>query len=170
MLMPIAPSPRMRPTRALIIGFVGAAVGIAVIIGIVLLFRRDGGGLESGEFRAGQVEVLENQVEENGPIIYTSPGNFQIAIFVSQLADMSWTAFETRRLGCENALEWDSGAKVFADPCSRGVFLNAAGCVDVGISREVAPGVSQLRHYGVRIADRQLIVNLGQPNDGFCSN
>ena len=156
------------------------AVGVGVIIGITLFGNsgRDNINIGGNEFSAGLVEVLENQVEEGGPIIYSDRGNDgDDNIYLSRLEDSTWTAFDVRRLGCGESLEWQAVPEVFFDPCEAGAVINVDGCLDTvvaGIQNGQGENgqdteFSQLRHYDVRIEKDRVIVNLGQPDDGYCS-
>lgn len=156
--MPVAPRLSLNPKRAVLVGLVGVAAGVALVWGMSRLASTGDVTVRLGDdtFEAGEAGEMSRVIATDGPILYADAAGGRRDIWLQHLgADPAggWYAFDAHRPGAgrECTLEWQPAAAVFADPCD-GTVVEAHG--------EGLPG------YEVRIEDGALIVDLNAVGEG----
>ena len=150
--MPVAPKLSMNPRRAVAVGLVGVAAGVALVWGMSRLAGSGDVEVRLGDdtFEAGDPQNMSRAIADGGPILYADAAGGRRDIWLQHLGNdptRGWYAFDARRPGAGRActLQWQSPAAVFIDPCDNSV-IDANG--------EGLPG------YQVRIREGELIIDL----------
>ncbi|MCY3561125.1 MAG: hypothetical protein OXH20_08175 [bacterium] len=150
--MPVAPRLSLNPRRAVAVGLVGVAAGVALVWGMSRLASTGDVAVRLGDdtFEAGDPTEMSRVIATDGPILYADAAGGRRDIWLQHLGadpNAGWHAFDAHRPGAgrECTLRWQPNAAVFTDPCDDTV-VEAHG--------EGLPG------YEVRIEDGALIVDL----------
>ena len=156
--MPVAPKLSLNPRRAVVVGILGVAVGVALVWGMSRLAGSGEVTVQLGDetFSAGEVAEMAGVVARDGPILYADAAGGSRDIWVQHLGadpNAGWYAFDARRPGTgrDCTLLWRAEAAVFADPCD-GTVIEAHG--------------EGLPAYEVRITDGEVIVDLNAVGTG----
>ena len=122
--MPVEQRDPGQTVKAVILGV--AAVGAAVGFLLLVLWFTDRGAVEIGlgddTFEAGRIDVIAEEIRENGPIIYGELIGGRQNIILQHLGDNDddgWFAFDLIRPGQpdECQLEWNDARQAFFDSC-----------------------------------------------------
>ena len=117
---------------ALGVAAVGAAVGFLALV----LWFNDRGDIEitlgDDVLEAGRVDIIAEEIRENGPIKYGDLNGGRQNIILQHLGaddELGWYAFDLIRPGQpdECQLEWDSDNSLFRDSCDPSVEIPATG-------------------------------------------
>ena len=122
--MPVEQRDPRQTTKAIVLGVgaVGAAVGFLLLV----LWFTDRGAVEialgDDVFDAGRIDVIADEIAENGPIRYADLIGGRQNIILQHLGDdptTGWYAFDLIRPGQppECQLDWEPVAQIFIDPC-----------------------------------------------------
>jgi hypothetical protein len=156
--MPVASSLSLNPKRAVVVGLVGVAAGVALVWGMSRLASTGEVTVQLGDdtFEAGDPAGMSRIIARDGPILYADAAGGRRDIWLQHLgADpgRGWYAFDAHRPGTgrDCTLQWQPAAAVFTDPCD-GAIIEAHG--------DGLPG------YEVRIEDGELIVDLNAVGAG----
>ena len=107
--------------RALVLGAVAVALGLALLIGLSVAASRGdvkATGLGDQEFRAGRTDGLATQIRRDGPVIFPQPsGGRSGDIYVQHLGG-KWYAIAAGSRSC--TLQWTGTA--FRDPCTKATY------------------------------------------------
>lgn len=158
--MPVARGTDFNAIRAVVVGILGIALGIGLVVLMARLADSGSVDVQLGDdvFEAGDAENIAAEIDENGPILFGDAGTGTRDIIVHHLSDdplEGWVAFDARRPGSDRecALEWQQTARVFTDPCDDTVVIDADG--------------GDLPHYEVVVTDDgDLEVEINPRDDG----
>jgi len=112
-----------------------AAVAAAVGFLLAVLWFTDRGAVEIAlgdpTFEAGRIDIIADEIRENGPIKYADLIGGRQNIILQHLGDddeVGWYAFDLIRPGQpdECQLDWSETAEVFQDSCD-GTVITATG-------------------------------------------
>lgn len=156
--MPVAPRRSLNPKRAVVVGLVGVAAGVALVWGMSRLASSGDVTVRLGDdtFEAGDPAEMSRVIARDGPILYADAAGGNRDIWLQHLGtdpNAGWYAFDAHRPGAgrDCTLAWEPAAEVFTDPCDGTV---------------VAPHGEGLPAYEVRITDGELIVDLNAVGGG----
>lgn len=156
--MPVAPGLSLNPKRAVVVGVVGVAAGVALVWGMSRLASTGDVTVQLGDdtFEAGDPTEMSRVIAADGPILYADAAGGRRDIWLQHTGDSpteGWYAFDARRPGSgrDCTLQWRPAAAVFTDPCD-GTVIEAHG--------------EGLPTYEVRIEDGELIVDLNAVGGG----
>lgn len=156
--MPVAKRLSLNPRRAVFVGVVGVAAGVALVWGMSRLASTGEVTVRLGDdtFDAGDPAEMSRVIARDGPILYADAAGGRRDIWLQHLGANStdgWYAFDAHRPGAGRncTLEWQPAAAVFADPCD-GTIVEAHG--------------EGLPAYEVRITDGSLVVDLNAVGPG----
>ena len=121
-------------TKALVLGVgaVAAAVGFLLLV----LWFTDRGAVEialgDDVFEAGRVDVIAEEIAENGPIRYADLIGGRHNIILQHLGDdetIGWYAFDLIRPGQpdECQLDWHDDRQIFVDSCDSAAEIPPTG-------------------------------------------
>ena len=122
--MPVEQRDPRQTVKAVTLGV--AAVGAAVGFLLLVLWFTDRGTIEialgDDTFEAGRVDIIADEIRENGPIRYADLIGGRQNIILQHLGDddqVGWYAFDLIRPGQpdECQLEWNADAQLFQDSC-----------------------------------------------------
>lgn len=131
--MPVEQRDPRQTIKAVTLGV--AAVGAAVGFLLLVLWFTDRGAVEialgDDTFEAGRVDVIADEIRENGPIFYADLLGGRQNIILQHLGvddQTGWYAFDLIRPGQpdECHLEWIAAAQEFRDACD-GTAIPATG-------------------------------------------
>ena len=132
--MPVAKGPEVKVGRALVIGLIALAVGIALVVIVTRLANSGDVEVRLGddEFNAGSADKIAETVARGGPILYPDVAGGTRDILLNHIGEnprRGWTAFEAHRPGAARdcVLVWDPDTEWFSDPCEDGVEIPADG-------------------------------------------
>jgi len=119
--MPVAPGPRINARSALLMGFSGVMIAVAVGIGVLWLANTSGDveiRLGDSDFDAGQIERIAAEIAERGPILYSDVAGHDRDILLSHVGDVEaegWLAFAARPDGAARDcfFVWDAQRGLF---------------------------------------------------------
>lgn len=156
--MPVAPSLSLNPKRAVVVGLVGVAAGVALVWGMSRLASTGDVTVQLGDdtFEAGDPAEMSRVIGRDGPILYADAAGGNRDIWLQHVGNSpteGWYAFDAHRPGTgrDCTLQWEPAAAVFTDPCD-GTVVEGHG--------------EGLPSYEVRIDDGELIVDLNAVGDG----
>ena len=142
--------------RAVVIAAVGVIGGMALVFLVASSGSDDESGLQfqlgDDEFEAGVASLQAEEIDQNGPITYPDPANFDQPIWVQHLgddADRGWYAFDAI-VDDDCIVNWDPDIEEFVD-CN-GVSYLADG--------------TGLHQFTVRIDDGELRIDLNTELEG----
>jgi hypothetical protein len=142
--------------RAVVIAAIGIIGGLALVFVVASGGDQDDSGLQfqlgDEEFEAGVATLQADEIDENGPITYPDPANFDEPIWVQHLGDdaeRGWYAFDAVVDG-ECIVNWQAESEEFVD-CN-GVSYLADG--------------TGLRQFTVRIDEGELFIDLSTELEG----
>lgn len=122
--MPVEQRDPRQTVKAVTLGI--AAVGAAVGFLLLVLWFTDRGAIEIGlgddTFEAGRIDVIAEEIRENGPIRFADLIGGQQNIILQHLGNddaEGWFAFDLIRPGQppECQLEWNGDRQAFFDSC-----------------------------------------------------
>jgi len=125
-----------------------AAVGAAVGFLLLVLWFTDRGAVEIAlgdeTVDVGRIDVIADEISENGPIQYPDLLGGRQNIILQHLGDddeVGWYAFDLIRPGQPDdcPLEWNADAQVFRDACD-GTEIPATGFGQPSYPVEIADG------------------------------
>lgn len=125
-----------------------AAVGAAIGFLLLVLWFTDRGAVEialgDDTFEAGRIDVIADEIRENGPIYYADLLGGRQNIILQHLGDddeVGWYAFDLIRPGQPDdcPLEWNADAQVFRDACD-GTEIPPTGFGQPDYPVEIADG------------------------------
>lgn len=154
--MPVEQRDPRQTTKAIALGLgaVGAAVGFLLLV----LWFTDRGAVEialgDDVFEAGRIEVIADEIAENGPIRYADLVGGRQNIILQHLGEdptTGWYAFDLIRPGQpgECQLDWIEEFDVFVDSCDP--------------SQEIPPTGFGQPAYPVEIADGRIKIDFRGP-------
>ena len=156
--MPVAPGLSLNPKRAVVVGLVSVAAGVALVWGMSRLASTGDVTVQLGDdtFEAGDPAHMSQVIATDGPILYADAAGGNRDIWLQHVGNSpteGWYAFDAHRPGAgrDCTLQWRQAAAVFSDPCD-GTIIEAHG--------------EGLPSYDVRIEDGELIVDLNAVGDG----
>ena len=138
----------MSPRQAVILGVVGVALGVGILVGFSML-ASDGTidvNLGDREFHAGRVDSIADAIERDGPAFYRDAAGGSKDIWLQHLGDDDETG-------------WYAVAARVSEDCT--VTWDGVGFVDCEAD-EYPPDGSGLTRYVVRVDDGRLYVDLNQ--------
>ena len=124
MTVPVEQRDPKQTVKAVTLGI--AAVGAAVGFLLLVLWFTDRGAVEialgDDTFEAGRVDIIAEEIRENGPIKYADLIGGRQNIILQHLGDddqVGWYAFDLIRPGQANEcqLDWIDAAQEFRDSC-----------------------------------------------------
>ncbi len=161
-MSPVAPR-RARNTRTVIVGLIGIAVGLLLVVGVFVIAvpsLTENGKVQiklgSDRFDTGlRGQKAAEIIERDGPILFSDVASGQHDIFLQHLGDDTTTgflAFDARKSSStrECTLHWDADSDHFVDPCDGTVQSNDG---------------SGLVHYNVIAVDGGTVVIALNPDD-----
>lgn len=132
--MPVARGTDFNAIRAVVVGILGIALGIGLVVLMSQLANSGSVDVQLGDdvFEAGDAENRAESVERDGPVLFPDVAGGSRDIYLNHLSDdplEGWVAFDARRPGAarECTLRWQADAQVFTDPCEEGVVIDADG-------------------------------------------
>lgn len=156
--MPVAPGLSLNPKRAVVVGLVSVAAGVALVWGMSRLASTGDVTVQLGDdtFEAGDPTEMSRVIARDGPILYADAAGGNRDIWLQHVGNsptQGWYAFDAHRPGTgrDCTLQWQQAAAVFSDPCD-GSVVEAHG--------------EGLPSYDVRIEDGELIVDLNAVGEG----
>ena len=145
--MPVEQRDPRQTTKAIVLGLgaVGAAVGFLLLV----LWFTDRGAVEitlgDDVFEAGRIEVIADEIAENGPIRYADLVGGRQNIILQHLGEdpmTGWYAFDLIRPGQpgECQLDWIEEFGVFVDSCDPSIEIPPTGFGQPDYPVEIADG------------------------------
>ncbi len=157
--MPVARGPQMNARSALLVGFTGVMIALALGVGVIWL-AGSGGDVEvqlgDTDFDAGQIWRISEEIDDRGPILYSDVAGRSRDIILQHLGpdpETGWLAFAARPLGepRDCFFQWDPTTEQF-DLIGA---TDEADCTDVTMDAEgnLSSGESILS-YPITIDDK----------------
>ncbi len=172
--MPVAPGPGFSARSALLFGFSGLMIAVALGIGVFWL-ANTGAEVEfrlgDSDFDAGQVGRISAEIAERGPILYSDVAGHDRDILLSHSGDdpaAGWLAFAARPAGAPRDcfFRWDPQRGLFelvlsgAEP---GNGTGACGAVTMDATGRLSGG-GTIESYPVTVdADDSIRVDINNP-------
>ena len=138
------------------IAAIGIIGGLALVFVVASSGDQDDSGLQfqlgDEEFEAGVATLQADEIDENGPITYPDPANFDEPIWVQHLGDdaeRGWYAFDAVVDG-ECIVNWQPESEEFVDCNGMSYLADGTG----------------LRQFTVRIDEGELFIDLSTELEG----
>ena len=151
--MPVAQGPKFDPVRAIILGAVGVALGVALIFLVARLAGSGSVEVKLGDDRFEDIDASElaDEIAARGPVLFPDAGVGSRDIIIQHLGSTpedGWLAFDARLPGRprECFLRWVEEDRLFVDVCDETVTVAADG--------------GDLTQYPVEVTDDRLVVDI----------
>ncbi len=152
--MPVARGPQVNARSAVLVGLVGVA--IAVLIVVAVLWLADSGGnvevnLGDSDFRDLDVGRISAEIADGGPILFSDVAGGDRDIILQHLGtdpDTGWLAFDARRPGDRRDcfFQWKDVSSTFVNTCDESDVVDAGG--------------TGLNQYPVQVEDGEVRVDI----------
>jgi len=151
--MPVARGQQINARSAIMVGFTGVMIALALGVGVVWLAQSSGDveiQLGDTDFDAGHIGRVSTEIDDRGPILYSDVAGRSRDLILQHLGDdptTGWLAFEARPIGDPRDcfFQWNPDTDRFDlvtlsdDANCSSVTMDAAGNLSSGESISTYP-------------------------------
>ncbi len=144
--MPVARGTQINSRSAIMVGFTGVMIALALGVGVVWLAQSSGDveiQLGDTDFDAGYIGRISDEIDDRGPILYSDVAGRSRDLILQHLGDdpaIGWLAFDARPVGeaRDCFFEWDPEVDLFElisvsdDAACSAVTMDGAGNLSTG--------------------------------------
>ncbi|MXW42896.1 MAG: hypothetical protein F4X48_04020 [Acidimicrobiia bacterium] len=131
--MPVSPSPKLTPWRAVAYTVVSLSIGVGLVFAVVSLAGSGSIEVKLGDddFNAGNASELAVEIVERGPITW-APLSRGRSIWINHVGadvEQGWFAFDVQspEAMANCVVEWDEDRGLFVDACDPDLVYPATG-------------------------------------------